>query len=30
MYKKNVVYIGFGSTHSFRHTLGVLGHIPLG
>ena len=25
---KNIVYIGFGTIHGFRHPLGVLEHIP--
>lgn len=25
-----MVYIGFGTIHSFRHPLGILEHIPCG
>lgn len=30
VWKKNIVYIGFGTIHCFRHLVGVLKHIPKG
>ena len=30
VYKKNIVYVGFGTVLSFRHPLQVLEHIPVG
>ena len=30
MYRKNIVYIGFGTIQGFRHPLGVLQQIPQG